>query len=55
MAAFDSYKDAYPNAHLTRSDTGVLEIAFHTFGEKLSWLDSSTTSPARQPSSATRR
>ncbi len=35
MAAFECYKDAYSNAHLTRSDSGVLEIAFHTFGGKL--------------------
>ncbi len=35
MAAFESYKDAYPNAQLIRSDSGVLEIAFHTSGGKL--------------------
>ena len=35
MAAFEKYKDAYPNAQLIRSDSGVLEIAFHTSGGKL--------------------
>jgi len=35
MAAFERYKDAYPNARLTRSDSGVLEVAFHTSGGKL--------------------
>ena len=35
MAAFERYKDAYPNAQLTRSDSGVLEVVFHTSGGKL--------------------
>src|SRR6201981_2905501 len=35
MAAFERYKDAYANARLTRSDSGVLEVAFHTSGGKL--------------------
>jgi len=35
MGKFDSYKDAYSNAELSRSDTGVLEIKLHTNGDKL--------------------
>ena len=34
MAAFERYKDAYPNARLNRSDSGVLEVAFHTSGRE---------------------
>ena len=29
---FDSYRDAFPNARLSRDDAGVLEIALHTDG-----------------------
>ena len=35
MAKFDSYRDAFPNARLTRKDNGVLEVALHTNGQKL--------------------
>jgi enoyl-CoA hydratase/carnithine racemase len=30
MSRFDAYRDSFPNARLTRSDTGVLEVALHT-------------------------
>jgi enoyl-CoA hydratase/carnithine racemase len=32
MTHFDVYRDRFPNAHLTRSKTGVLEVALHTDG-----------------------
>lgn len=35
MAKFDTYRDAFPNARLTREANGVLEIALHTNGGKL--------------------
>jgi enoyl-CoA hydratase/carnithine racemase len=35
MANFDSYRDAFSNARLTRSTNGVLEIALHTNGGSL--------------------
>ncbi len=35
MTRFETYRDAFPNARLTRSDSGVLEIALHTNGGKL--------------------
>ncbi len=35
MSKFDSYKNAFPNARLTRSPSGVLEVALHTDGGKL--------------------
>lgn len=35
MAQFDTYRDAFPNARLTRKDNGVLEVALHTDGGKL--------------------
>lgn len=35
MSRFDTYRDAFPNARLTRSENGVLEIALHTDGGKL--------------------
>ena len=35
MATFDTYRDAFPNARLSRRDNGVLEIALHTDGGKL--------------------
>src|SRR5580693_5711537 len=35
MNKFDAYCDSFPNARLTRSDTGVLEIMLHTNGGKL--------------------
>jgi enoyl-CoA hydratase/carnithine racemase len=30
MSRFDSYRASFPNARLTRSKSGVLEVAFHT-------------------------
>lgn len=35
MSNFDSYRNAFPNARLTRSESGVLEVALHTDGGKL--------------------
>lgn len=35
MAKFDTYRDAFPNARLTRKNNGVLEIVLHTNGGKL--------------------
>lgn len=35
MARFDTYADRFPNARLTRTPAGVLEIALHTNGGKL--------------------
>ncbi|MGL4314105.1 MAG: enoyl-CoA hydratase/isomerase family protein [Sphingomonas sp.] len=35
MARFDTYKDAFPNAKLTRKANGVLEVALHSNGGKL--------------------
>lgn len=35
MARLDSYRDSFPNARLTRSETGVLEVALHTNGGTL--------------------
>ena len=35
MAQFDAYKDAFPNARLTRSTAGVLEITLHSNGDTL--------------------
>lgn len=35
MARFETYREAFPNARLTRSETGVLEVALHTDGGKL--------------------
>jgi enoyl-CoA hydratase/carnithine racemase len=35
MAKFDSYKDAFPHAKLTRSPDGVLEVVLHTNGDTL--------------------
>ena len=32
---FESYRDAFPNARLSRDEAGVLEIALHTDGGKL--------------------
>jgi enoyl-CoA hydratase/carnithine racemase len=32
MNRFDTYRDSFPNARLTRSQTGVLEVALHTEG-----------------------
>ncbi|TBV75854.1 enoyl-CoA hydratase/isomerase family protein [Pseudoxanthomonas winnipegensis] len=35
MSRFDTYRNAYPNARLTRTPAGVLEVALHTDGGKL--------------------
>ena len=35
MSRFNTYRDIYPNARLTRSPKGVLEVALHTDGGKL--------------------
>jgi enoyl-CoA hydratase/carnithine racemase len=35
MAKFDVYRDAFPNAHLTRKSNGVLEVRLHTNNTKL--------------------
>ena len=35
MAKFDVYRDAFPNAHLTRKPNGVLEVRLHTEDGKL--------------------
>jgi enoyl-CoA hydratase/carnithine racemase len=35
MSRLDTYRNAFPNARLTRSPSGVLEVAFHTEGGKL--------------------
>lgn len=35
MSRFDAYHDSFPNARLTRSKTGVLEVALHTNGSTL--------------------
>jgi enoyl-CoA hydratase/carnithine racemase len=35
MSRFDTYRDGFPNARLTRSSTGVLEVALHTNGGTL--------------------
>ena len=35
MSTFAKYKDAYSNASMTRSGSGVLEVKFHTNGDKL--------------------
>lgn len=35
MSRFDAYRERFPNARLTRSQTGVLEVALHTNGGKL--------------------
>jgi hypothetical protein len=33
--SFEAYRDSFPNARLTRSKTGVLEVAIHTDGSRL--------------------
>ncbi|WP_265557108.1 enoyl-CoA hydratase/isomerase family protein [Serratia grimesii] len=35
MSTFDAYRNAFSNARLTRKPNGVLEVKFHTAGEKL--------------------
>ncbi len=35
MTRFDAYRESFPNARLTRSKTGVMEVALHTNGSTL--------------------
>jgi enoyl-CoA hydratase/carnithine racemase len=35
VTRFDAYRESFPNARLTRSETGVLEVALHTDGGTL--------------------
>jgi len=35
VSRFDAYRETFPNARLTRSATGVLEVALHTDGSTL--------------------
>jgi hypothetical protein len=35
MSRLDAYRDSFPNARLTRSESGVLEVALHTDGGTL--------------------
>ncbi|MFP5517917.1 MAG: enoyl-CoA hydratase/isomerase family protein [Alphaproteobacteria bacterium] len=35
MSRFESYRDVFANARLTRSDSGILEVKLHTDGGKL--------------------
>jgi hypothetical protein len=35
MPQFTTYRDAFPNARLTREPNGVLEVALYTDGGKL--------------------
>src|SRR5579863_5733767 len=35
MSRFDTYHDSFPNARLSRSPAGVLEVALHTDGGTL--------------------
>jgi enoyl-CoA hydratase/carnithine racemase len=37
MAEFNIYRDRFPNARLTRSENGVLEISLHTDGDVLAF------------------
>jgi enoyl-CoA hydratase/carnithine racemase len=37
MSRFDVYRDTFPNARLTRSKGGVLEVALHTAGDTLAF------------------
>jgi hypothetical protein len=39
MSRFDTYRDSFPNARLTRSKTGVLEVVLHTDGVRWSSMD----------------
>lgn len=44
MTRFDEYRDSFPNAHLARSKSGVLEVALHTDGGTWSSTDTRTSS-----------
>jgi hypothetical protein len=35
MSRFNAYRNSFPNARLTRSKTGVLEVALHSNGGTL--------------------
>jgi len=35
MGRLEAYRESFPNARLTRSKTGVLEVALHTDGSTL--------------------
>jgi hypothetical protein len=35
MTKFITYRDSFPNARLTRSESGALEVALHTDGGTL--------------------
>ena len=37
MSRFDTYRDNFPNARLTRSESGVLEVALHSNGGTLAF------------------
>src|SRR5246500_1260855 len=37
MPRFDAYRESFPNARLTRSKGGVLEVALHTAGDTLAF------------------
>ena len=39
MSRFDVYRTKFPNARLTRSKTGVLEVALHTDEARWSSMD----------------
>ena len=36
MRRFDTYRESFPNARLTRSKLGVVEVALHTGAVRLS-------------------
>jgi hypothetical protein len=38
VTRFDAYRECFPNARLTRSETGVLEVALHTDGGTLVYI-----------------
>ena len=44
MSHFEAYRGSFPNARLTRSKTGVLEVALHTNGGTLPSTDIPTNS-----------
>jgi enoyl-CoA hydratase/carnithine racemase len=37
MSRLDAYRDSFPNARLTRSESGVLEVVLHTDGGTLAF------------------
>ena len=44
MSHFETYRDRFPNARLTRSKTGVLEVALHSNGGTLAFNGYTTNS-----------